>query len=145
MVKHYLTASGHYLTYGGHRLYTSYPSALFCPRGSRMLRGPSRRALTIYGCRSGILSRYFDLQTGSCQVSAQTLNSSAFNDIAASGWAWQSYDKVCTALNVTAVSGGGLVASGLGYGTTVMPIGNTAGIVCTAFLVDAVVVPASGG
>lgn len=108
---------------------------IFCPR-RRMLRGPVRRALTIYGCRSGILARYFDLRTGTCQVSARTVNSSAFNSIEASAWSWQSYDRVCKAFNTVAVSGGGLVASGLGFGTAVVPVPNTVGIVCTAFLVD---------
>ena len=112
---------------------------IFCPRCSRMLRGPVRRALTIYGGRSGILSRYFDLNMGTCQVAARTVNSSAFNQIDASAWSWQSYDRVCKAVNTVAVSGGGLVASGLGYGTTVMPASNVSPIVCTAFLVDAAV------
>lgn len=109
---------------------------IFCPRGSTMLRGPRRRAATIYGGRRGLLSRYFDLTTGTCTVTAQTLNTSVFNAIQASAWIWQSYDRVCTALNTVAVSGGGLVASGLGPGTLVRPMPNTAPIVCSAYLVD---------
>jgi hypothetical protein len=110
-----------------------------------MLRGPGRRALTIYGGRSGILSRYFDIVAGSVQVQARTVDASVFNAIDASAWVWQSYDKVCRAFNTVPVSGGGLVSSGLGYGTLVIARPNTAPIVCSAWLVDEAIPEPSGG
>jgi hypothetical protein len=113
--------------------------AIFCPKGSRMLRGPQRRANTVYGGRAGILSKYFDLLLGTCSVQAETVSSSAFNSIPASSWTWQSYDKVCTAVNTLDVSGGELVPSGLGFGTLVVPFPNTAPICCSAYLVDSTI------
>jgi hypothetical protein len=118
--------------------------AIFCPKDSRMLRGPVRRAGALYGGRCGALARYFDVTTGICQVQAENLNGSVFNAIQASAWYWESYDKVCKAFNTVPVSGGGLVASGLGPGTEVVPIPNTAPIVCTAYLVDTTVLVSGG-
>lgn len=116
---------------------------IFCPKGSRLLRGPHRRANTIYGGRGGILSRYFDLGIGYCTVQAQTVDASVFNSIPASAWSWTSYDRICTAYNAIPVSGGGLVPSGLGPGTLVVPILCSTPIVCSAFLVDTVLASGS--
>jgi len=121
--------------------------AIFGCRWTRMLRGPVRRAVSICGGRrSRILSKYFDLQLGTVYIPVQTLRGSVFhNIIQASGWNWQSYDKICQAYNVSGFSNGELVPSGSGPGTIVTAILNTVPIVCTAYLVDSTLPSTSGG
>ena len=115
---------------------------IFFPEDSRMIRGPRRRAIGVYGEGSFILGDSFDLVTGICYVGAQTVNQSGFNAIASGDFRWQSYDRICTALNYTAVSGGGLVSRGV-FGTAVLPVLNTSPLCCTIYLVDTPVVPAT--
>lgn len=119
--------------------------ALFCGRWSRMLRGPVRRAVTLLcGRRSRVLSKYFDLEIGSVEVPAQALVASAYYEITASGWNWQSYDKICRAFNSVDFSGGGLRPSGNGPGTLMTAIPNTAPIICLAYIADTEALPGSG-
>lgn len=76
------------------------------------------------------------VEFGSLLLDAEAVRAGCEYDIAASGFSWHSRDGARTIVNETAFSGGGLVDSGEGIGTTITPILTSDPMPTTAYIED---------
>ena len=111
-------------------------------RGWPVPLGPTQiatQAVSRRRCALATAAMVIQTAVGVCSVDAVRLGGE--HEISPSGFFWRSADGFCYAVNTQPVSGGELVDSGLGIGTTITRLDSTTPVLSNAFVPDTV----SGG
>lgn len=95
-----------------------------------------RQSEHVYGSHPLLSIGSLFVDTGSILIQAAALRLGAHYEVPASAFTWRSADGVFSVINETAASGGGLVPSGLGQGTTITRFGNSDPLPTNIFIVD---------
>jgi hypothetical protein len=90
------------------------------------LKRPARIAPHMMGGDSSVLlaDEMFHIQMASVIVNASAIRFGAGYDIGSGQFTWKSRDGLCSGYNLDVVTGGRLVASGLGKGTPIRLVPN---------------------